>query len=100
MVWCKEGKSAYGIDPKAIAVCDAPLDMVRFWKGLDRSKRLQLSEISANEANWVTAVLERNLGGTPDENISAYYDYSPYCYDLENGGKAALTAGSHVETKR
>ncbi len=89
-IWCKEGKSAHGISPKAIAVCDSPLDMVRFWKGLDRSKRLQLNKISANEASWVTAVLERNLGGTPVENISAYYDYSPYCHEVENGGKTAI----------
>lgn len=89
-IWCKAGNSAHGISPKAIAVCDAPLDMVRFWKALDRSRRLQLNEIATNEANWVTAVLERNLGGKPAENISGYYDYSPYCHDVENGGKAAI----------
>ena len=89
-IWCKQGKSAHNISPKAIAVCDAPLDMVRFWKQLTRSKKLKLNEISAGEAEWVTAVLEKNLGGTPFENISAYYDYSPYCYEVENGGHVAV----------
>ena len=89
-IWCRQGKSAHGILPKAIAVCDAPLDMVRFWKQLTRSKQLKISEIAANEAGWVTAVLEKNLGGTPNENISAYYDYSPYCYEVKNGGQAAI----------
>lgn len=94
--WCLAGKSAYGIRPKAIAVCDAPLDFVRFWRALDRSRRLQQNEISANEARWVLAVLERNLGGIPAENISAYYDYSPYCYELENGGKAAILKNTAI----
>ncbi|MEZ4952791.1 MAG: hypothetical protein R2825_04355 [Saprospiraceae bacterium] len=89
-IWCQQGKSANGIFPKAIAVCDAPLDMVRFWKQLTRSKKLKLNEIAANEAEWVTAVLERNLGGTPSDNISTYYDYSPYCHEIENGGSAAV----------
>ncbi len=94
--WCLAGKSAYGIRPKAIVVCDAPLDFVRFWRALDRSRRLQQNEIAANEAKWVLAVLERNLGGTPADNISAYYDYSPYYYELENGGKAGILKNTAV----
>lgn len=89
-IWCLQGKSAYGICPKAVAICDAPLDFVRFWKALDRSKRLQLHPVAVNEATWVSAVLERNLGGTPKYRLSAYQDYSPYCNDVENGGAAAL----------
>lgn len=93
-IWCQQGKSAHGIRPKAVAVCDAPLDFVRFWKALDRSKRLQLNPIAASEAGWVTAVLERNLGGTPKDRLQAYENYSPYCHDLDNGGAAALLSGT------
>jgi hypothetical protein len=89
-IWCLEGKSAHSIRPKAVTVCDAPLDFVRFWKALDRSKRLQINPIAANEAAWVTAVLERNLDGTPKERPEAYQDYSPYSHDTDNGGRAAL----------
>ncbi|MEO1259012.1 MAG: hypothetical protein AAFZ15_09440 [Bacteroidota bacterium] len=89
-IWCQLGNSAFDLTPAAIAVCDAPLDMVRFWKQLTRSKTLKLNDISANEATWVTAVLEKNLGGTPFENISGYYDYSPYCHEMEKGGQAAI----------
>jgi hypothetical protein len=94
--WCLAGKSAYGIRPAAIAICDAPLDFVRFWKALDRSRRMQQNPIAANEARWVTVVLEHNLGGTPGDNISAYYDYSPYCHEQENGGNAAILKGIPV----
>lgn len=89
-IWCLNGHSKFGHLPKAIAVCDAPLDFTRFWKQLDRSKRLQQHETAASEAEWVTAVLERNLGGTPTENLRAYQDYSPYCYELENGGNVGI----------
>ncbi|MEZ4931989.1 MAG: hypothetical protein R2788_07710 [Saprospiraceae bacterium] len=65
------GKIGLRFFPKAIAVCDAPLDMVRFWKQLTRSKKLKLNEIAANEAEWVTAVLERNLGKPSHPTISA-----------------------------
>ena len=89
-IWCLQGKSAHNIHPKAVAVCDAPLDFVRFWTALDRSKRLRLNPVSFGEAAWVTAVLERNLGGTPHNQLEAYQDYSPYCHDVENGGHIAL----------
>lgn len=89
-IWCQQGKSAHYIFPKAIAVCDAPLDMVRFWEQLTRSKNLKLNEITASEAEWVTSVLEHNLGGIPSDNISAYYAYSPYCHEVENGGQVAV----------
>ncbi|MBX2927813.1 MAG: hypothetical protein KF852_08265 [Saprospiraceae bacterium] len=89
-IWCLMGKSAYGTRPKAVAVCDAPLDFVRFWRELDRAKRLQRSPVTVNEATWVTAVLERNLRDTPKDNPEAYHDYSAFCYELENGGHVEL----------
>lgn len=85
-IWCLQGKSANAIRPKAVAICDAPLDFVRFRKALDRSKRLQLHPVAVNEAIWVSAVLERNLGGTLKDRLPAYQDYSPFCNDVENGG--------------
>ena len=39
---------------------------------------------TANEGTWVSGYLEANLGGTPDENMQAYINYSPYCYSDEN----------------
>lgn len=89
-LWCLQGRSAYGIRPAAVAVCDAPLDFIRFWKQLNRSKRLKLHPTAVDEATWVTAVLERNLGGTPMEKPEAFLTYSPYSPDLPDGGQAVL----------
>ena len=87
--FCAEGKSEFGILPAAVAVCDAPLDFVRFWKESDKAKRLNFNPLTANEGEWVTAYLEKNLG-IPKENLSAYQNYSVYCYYAEGGGNVKL----------
>jgi hypothetical protein len=87
--FCAEGKSEFGFLPAAVAVCDAPLDFVRFWKESDKAKRLNFNPLTANEGEWVTAYLEKNLG-IPKENLSAYQNYSVYCYYAEGGGNVKL----------
>ena len=81
--WCLAGQSATQLRPRAIAVCDAPLDFHRFWRELKRSIRLNLSPVAVNEAQWVSAQLETYLGGTPAEHPEAYTRYSPYVYGPE-----------------
>lgn len=76
--WCMEGHSSYGIRPRAIALCDAPLDFFRFWREGAFSIRYNTNPTSANEAQWVNAQLEEHLGGTPQEVPAAYHQYSPY----------------------
>lgn len=71
-------RSRHRILPRAIALCDAPLDFVRFWSEMDRAKRLKATPLTANEGEWVTGYLERNLGGTPATRPDAYIGYSPY----------------------
>ena len=76
--WCMEGHSRYGIRPRAIALCDAPLDFFRFWREGAFSIRYNTNPTSASEAQWVNAQLEEHLGGTPKEASEAYRQYSPY----------------------
>lgn len=87
-IYCLQGKSAYGHQPQAVAVCDAPLDFVRFWHSCDRAKRIRAHDAAANEGEWVTGVLERHLGGAPAENLEAYQRYSIYSHGAKNGGNA------------
>ncbi len=81
--WCHAGHSSYDLRPRAVAVCDAPLDFERFWGAGERAQRLGYSEVSANEAAWVNAQLESNLGGTPEDEPIAYQAFSPYYFDLD-----------------
>lgn len=75
--------SKYNLKPKAIVLCDSPLDMIRFHKEMVKAKELNFNPIAANEGTWVSGYLEANLGGTPEENMQAYINYSPYCYSDE-----------------
>lgn len=77
--------SSYQLKPRAIAICDAPLDMVRFHREMVRAKEVAHTPVTANEGTWVSAYLEANLGGTPANSLDAYINYSPYCY-LAGGG--------------
>ena len=87
------GQSTHSIHrlvPKAIAICDSPLDMVRFHKAMVKAQTLNFNPITANEGTWVSGYLERKLGGTPSEKLKAYIDYSPYCYEANGGSNLEL----------
>lgn len=72
--------SSYGLVPKAVAVCDAPLDMIRFHQEASKAARLNFHPAASGEGAWVSTYLEDNLGGKPAEAKERYIQYSPYCY--------------------
>lgn len=80
--WCAAGHSRYDLLPRAVAICDAPLDFFRFHQQGARAIRLDTNPVSVNEAYWVNHQLEQNLGGTPEEVPKAYRAYSPYVYEI------------------
>ncbi|MCB0635684.1 MAG: hypothetical protein KDC54_03655 [Lewinella sp.] len=80
--WCMAGHAPHGVRPRAVAICDAPLDFFRFYQQGERAIRMGASPISVNEATWVNYQLQEHLGGTPDEAPRAYRDYSPYVYEV------------------
>ena len=81
-------QSKHHLIPKAIVICDAPLDMVRFYRECKKASELNLNPIAASEGEWVSSYLKNNLQGTPQEKMKEYIDYSPFCYTAENGGNA------------
>lgn len=87
-IFSKSEDSQYHILPKAVAVCDAPLDMVRFWAEANRAWRMNLNDLAASEGQWVSQYLTKNLGGLPEDVMANYVNYSPFCYTAEYGGNA------------
>lgn len=85
--------SLHQLQPRAIAICDAPLDMVRFHQQMVRAKELAFTPVTENEGTWVSAYLEANLGGTPADTLSAYIQYSPYCYLAKGGAYLSAFTG-------
>jgi hypothetical protein len=84
-IYGQSAASQHQIVPRAIAICDAPLDMVRFYKEMVKAKELNFMPITGSEGNWVSQTLYHHLGGIPRDTLSAYIAYSPYCY-MGDGG--------------
>ena len=83
---------AYWLRLAAVAIVDAPLDMVRMWHAEQRAARIAFNPAAADEGRWVSYLLETNLGGTPDEAQERYVAYSPYTYRALDGGNAGYLA--------
>ncbi len=81
-------QSTYKLIPKAIAICDAPLDMVRNYHECKKASDLNLNPVGAGESEAVASYLKSKLKGTPAEKMNAYINYSPFCYTAVNGGNA------------
>ena len=91
--WSKTERSKHNYSPRAIAVCDAPLDMVRFYAETQRAIATNYAPVAVNEATWVASVLRQNLGGTPTESMKAYAEYSTYCYTSPDTAKLIALKG-------
>ncbi len=78
----------YWLHLAAVAIVDAPLDMVRMWHAEQRATRIAYHSAAADEGRWVSYLLETNLGGTPKEANDQYVAYSPFSYGAPEGGNA------------
>ncbi len=87
-IFCERNKSKFNIHPKALVLCDAPLDMVRLWDECEKSTERNYNETAANEGFYCLEYLKRYLGGSPEKNLEKYIAYSPFCYKEKNGGNA------------
>ena len=88
--YCFVNKSSFGLKPNAIAICDAPLDMVRMWHEQEQAIKNNFHPNAVGEAHWVLHYLKKNLGGSPYESMENYIDYSPFIYSDENRSKIEL----------
>lgn len=85
----------YSLAPKAILICDAPLDMLRFYTAAKKATEGNFQEVAANEGNWVMQYLQNSLG-TPDKNREAYLAYSPYSYQQMDNEYLAYLDDVHL----
>jgi len=88
--YCFLNKSEFGFQPDAIAICDAPLDMVRMWHEQKQAIKNNFHPNAVGEAQWVLHYLKKNLGGSPYESMEKYINYSPFVYSDENRSKIKL----------
>jgi hypothetical protein len=86
-IFLQRNKATYWLQPSAVAIFDAPLDMVRFWDAENRAIINNFYPDASAEERRVTYLLKENLG-TPQENFDNYVDYSPFVYTASDGGNA------------
>jgi hypothetical protein len=84
----RANRDRHRVQAAAVAIVDAPLDMVRLWEAERRAAELGFHSAAADEGRWVTYLLETHLGGTPAEARPRYVEYSPFVYSAEHGGNA------------
>lgn len=87
-IFLKQHGDAYWARTRAVAIVDAPLDMVRFWGAEQRAVQDAFHPAAADEGQWVSYLLEENLGGTPQAQWDQYVAYSPYVHTAPRGGNA------------
>ena len=78
--FCKKGKSKFNPDIKGIVLCDGVLDWVRQWFEAKKGVRDNFAESSVGEGKFLIYLLEKNLGGTPKNQLEKYLLFSPYSY--------------------
>ncbi|WP_282126955.1 hypothetical protein [Marinifilum flexuosum] len=88
--YCFSNKSEFNIWPKAVAICDSPLDMVRMWHEQEQALLNNFHPNAVGEARWVLHFLKENLGGSPKEAMESYIEYSPFVYNDKNRTKIEL----------
>ncbi len=78
--YCKQNKPVFNPDTKGIILCDGVLDWVRQWYEGKKGIKDKFAESSVFEGKLITYLLEKNLGGTPKNDLEKYLDFSAYSY--------------------
>lgn len=77
----------------AVALVDAPLDMIRVWTAERKAAADGFGSASSGQGRWVSYLLETRLGGPPDQARARYVAYSPFVFGEPGGGNAAVLEG-------
>jgi hypothetical protein len=78
--FCRKGKSKFNPDVKGIVLCDGVLDWAREWFEAKKGIRDNFAESSVAEGKLIVYLLEKNLGGTPKNQLEKYLTFSLYSY--------------------
>jgi hypothetical protein len=71
----------FPVKPSAVFAIDSPLDFQRLYQGMVREVRLPGStEDGLAESNYILKRSRQEFGGSPFENLRAYFKLSPYSY--------------------
>lgn len=76
----KTEKSKFKPDIKGIILCDGVLDWARQWYEERKGLKDNFAPSAVFSGKLITYLFEKNLKGTPKNNLNAYLDFSTYSY--------------------
>lgn len=88
-IFSKSGKHKLGITPAGLFSVDAPLDLERWYNGMELFlQRADSTNIMYGEANYMTWKFRNMYKGSPKENLAAYRENSVVSIFTADGGNA------------
>lgn len=82
---CHQYPDKYPIQPPAVFMADAPVDLFHSWTLQEENLKNNYSEISVNEAKFLTKYYQENYGATPTENPALFMRLTPFSIDQKYG---------------
>lgn len=71
------------IQPKGVFVVDSPIDLLALYKTAQKNLKMNFSEPSIQEANWIKGFFDKEFGN-PENGIENYEKHSPYTFETQN----------------
>lgn len=78
---CKQFPDQYPVNPVAVFLADAPVDIMHSWNMMQALKKAGNSQMAINEANWVEKMYQQQYQTTPTENPTFFTSFSPFSLD-------------------
>lgn len=76
-------KTQSQIQPKGVFVVDSPIDLLALYKTAQKNLKMNFSEVSLQEANWIKKYFDEEFGN-PENGIVNYEKYSPFTLETQN----------------
>jgi len=76
-------KSENHIQPKGVFIVDSPIDLLALYRVSEKNLKLNFSESSIQESNWIKTQFD-TIFGNPSDGIKNYEKNSPYTFESEN----------------
>ena len=75
---CKQYPANFPVDPSAVFMADAPVDVFHSWEMMQSLKEAANSEMAVQEANWVEKMYREQYGTTPGEKPEIFKPFNPF----------------------
>ena len=76
-------KSENKIQPKGVFIVDSPIDLLALYRVSEKNLKLNFSESSIQESNWIKTEFD-SIFGNPSDGIEKYEKNAPYTFESEN----------------